>query len=231
MRWSRRSPSPERERSGKLWMDPGGVLFPSGWCSSHYTRYACMIFKWKPEMADRDIFAFTAGERADGVCPPDRTPARKRAAAAALALGGVMIGALAFRANDILLPTPPGDGWVDAVAIDPVSRRFEIRGWAASSRPDVGLAAVTIFAGDEEIYDGPVEPSERPDVALVMKRPEWLRSGWRATAWLPDSLPAGRHPLRVMAQFDDGDEFPLAISQAAREILAPESGTPALQEP
>jgi hypothetical protein len=162
------------------------------------------------------IFAFTEGEGAL------RSYVRNRGTVLAALVCVVALGlcAAVLRTAWTQLPVA-ATGWVDGIVIDQTARKATISGWVGSVQPGVRLMSVSVSVAEEEIYDGAVEAWERPDVVDQLNKPEWLNSGWRIIAWLPDSLKTGRYPIKVRAQLEDGRELELANVETFKEINIP----------
>lgn len=170
-------------------------------------------------MANRNYSAFTGNESVE--------PVAHRIARPLLFLGAAILlvaGSLVFRAQ-ITTASAPGKGYVDGLSLEDGAgegiRKVVISGWAGSLRPGLGLASVTVYLGAEEIYAGVADSRERPDIVKVTGRPEWLNTGWRVAAPLPENLAKGRYPVRVRAQLEDGEEFDLLNETFAQDIEIP----------
>lgn len=114
--------------------------------------------------------------------------------------------------------TPVGQGYVDAVHIDPEKRQLTISGWVASQNPSVFVTNLILEAGETEIYRGHFEGSERQDVALANGRKDWLGSGFQLTVELPRRIKNGALPIKVSARLGDGSSFELFVPKALKFI-------------
>lgn len=113
---------------------------------------------------------------------------------------------------------PAGQGYVEAVHIDPEKRQLTLSGWVASHNPSVFVSNLILEAGDTEIYRGPFEGSERPDVASANGRKDWLGSGFQVTVDLPRRIKNGSSRVKVSARLGDGSSFELSIPDALKSV-------------
>ena len=104
----------------------------------------------------------------------------------------------------------PGTGAVDRVSYDPVGRELAVAGWAASTRPEVFVTGLRVDVGTQAIYEsGRWQVQGREDVARAMQRPNWLHSGYRIVARIPESMTCASCVVRVRARLGDGQVFEL----------------------
>ena len=97
----------------------------------------------------------------------------------------VMFTAVASISSTAAWGTPSnGDGYVDSVQID--RGKLILQGWAGGATPTQRIVALSVSIDGKQIYKGPFERVERPDVVSSTKRPDWLQSGWRLSLQLND---------------------------------------------
>lgn len=77
-----------------------------------------------------------------------------------------------------------------------------VAGWAANTRPDAVVQRVDIFINNNVIQTAQLG-FQRHDVVNIMKRNDFLNSGWEATFTLP-SLPSGIYNITAFA-FDSSN--------------------------
>jgi hypothetical protein len=165
-------------------------------------------------MANRTYSAFTREEGVEIFAQPGLRRLAIVAGALLLIMGG-------WAVRTQLMAGVPGEGVVDALSVDKGSRKLIVSGWAGVFRPGLELAWVAVYVGDEELYASQPEAWERPDVVKAMKRPDWLNSGWRLSAVLPENLEKGRYPVKARALLENGEEFDLSVAESAREVEVP----------
>ena len=105
-----------------------------------------------------------------------------------------------------------GQGFVEAVKVDPDQRTLTVSGWVASRNPSVFVTNLTLELDNSEIYRGRFASSERPDVSLATGRKDWLLSGFRVVVDIPHRVATGSVALKVSARLGDGSSFELPIA-------------------
>ncbi|MDD2759410.1 MAG: hypothetical protein PHH11_03835 [Methylomonas sp.] len=108
------------------------------------------------------------------------------------------------------LPQSEAQGYVDSLLIE--SNRLIAEGWASSSIPNNHVVSISIWLGEQLIYQGRYEKFERPDVVAATGRSDWLLSGWRINAPLPDNSNMDKALVRVRAIMDNGSQVELHSS-------------------
>ncbi|WP_049870477.1 DUF7657 domain-containing protein [Pseudomonas cremoricolorata] len=106
-----------------------------------------------------------------------------------------------------------GTGYVDSVKV--ADNKLTLQGWAGAAAPAQQIVAMRITLGNRQIYQGPFERMQRPDVAKSTQRSDWLRSGWRISIPISDDMAPGNQPILVTAIPDAGPHFDLPNSESA----------------
>ena len=76
-------------------------------------------------------------------------------------------------------PPPTVLGWIDSFKRPAGFSTLEVTGWAADTRSGSPVAKVELLLNGKVV--GMAQTGEaRRDVAQVMKRPDYLKSGWKA---------------------------------------------------
>lgn len=138
-------------------------------------------------------------------------------AIAAVALFTVLVS---FSSSSAALPSPGEaavQGYVDSVAVE--GGVLTAQGWAGSADPSNKIVSVSIWFADTLVYDGRLEQFERPDVANTTGRSDWLMSGWRVKAALPDWAKGRDYPIRVQATLDKGGVGELPFSNQGSPVF------------
>ncbi|WP_225772507.1 hypothetical protein [Pseudomonas sp. Marseille-Q5115] len=110
-----------------------------------------------------------------------------------------------------------GAGYVDQIGID--GDRFIAVGWAGPPGPNQFITAIQVWANGSMRYEGPFERMERPDVADALKRPDWLRSGWRVAIPVGDIGEGGTVNIEIRAKIDSGASLTLSAGEKSKIIL------------
>ena len=126
------------------------------------------------------------------------------------------LGTLPASAKSDQLVQPKNQGNVDSFVVD--GNQFIAQGWAGSSKPNDKVVSLSIWLADTLVYEGGFEQFDRPDVAEATGRNDWLKSGWRVSAALPDNIKAGKYSLKVLARLDSGMEANLSIQSEAVSV-------------
>lgn len=125
----------------------------------------------------------------------------------------VMFTAVASISSTAAWGTPSnGDGYVDSVQID--RGKLILQGWAGGATPTQRIVALSVSIDGKQIYKGPFERVERPDVVSSTKRPDWLQSGWRLSLQLNDDTSSSSHKIEVQAIPDTGPALSLGTSES-----------------
>jgi hypothetical protein len=93
-------------------------------------------------------------------------------------------------------------GGVDSLVVD--GNNVSAMGWAGVVNPNRMIVSLSLWSADTLIYDGHFEQFERPDVAKAKGRDDWLMSGWRINAVLPDNLKVDSDTIKVVVKLDNG---------------------------
>ena len=129
-----------------------------------------------------------------------------------LALLGVFLGvppceAAAPKAAAQPKPAPTVLGWIDSSKRPAGSSTLDVTGWAADARSGSPVAKVELLLNGKVV--GTAQTGEaRRDVAQVMKRPDFLKSGWKAKIDLK-GMQAGTYRLSARAWNNRGESAPL----------------------
>jgi hypothetical protein len=78
-----------------------------------------------------------------------------------------------------------------------IGNKLIVRGWAADPAKSAPIESLDVVLDDLEPFPASTG-DERPDVAKVFGRPDWLLSGWSAEIVLEKILP-GEHRLEAVA--------------------------------
>ncbi len=118
-----------------------------------------------------------------------------------------------------------GHGFVESITLDPDNQHLTISGWVAPQNPNVFVTNLIFETHGIEIYRGRFQRFERPDVAQIHIRKDWLLSGFRITVKLPAGVPNGLLPLKVSARLGSGGVFdvPLYKTVKAPVLSRPEA--------
>jgi hypothetical protein len=91
---------------------------------------------------------------------------------------------------------------VDSISVE--SGKLAASGWVASTSATRSFTAIRIWVGDTQVYSGPFERVERPDVASAMGESKWKWSGWRIESTAPYLLSQGEYVARAEVVASDG---------------------------
>jgi hypothetical protein len=83
-----------------------------------------------------------------------------------------------------------------------IGNKLMVRGWAADPSKSAPIESLDIVLDDLEVFPASTG-DERPDVAKVFGRPDWLLSGWSAEIVLGKILP-GEHRIEAVAHGSSG---------------------------
>lgn len=107
-------------------------------------------------------------------------------------------------------PQPPPStvmGWIDAANRPAGSSTLDVAGWAADARSGAPVAKVELLLNGKVV--GTAQTGEaRRDVVQGMKRPDFLKSGWKARLDLK-GMRAGTYRLTARAWNNRGESAPL----------------------
>ncbi|MEO8348437.1 MAG: hypothetical protein ABI610_05950 [Acidobacteriota bacterium] len=107
-------------------------------------------------------------------------------------------------------PKPPPStivGWIDSSKRPAGSSTLDVVGWAADARSGSPVAKVELLLNGKVV--GTAQTGEaRRDVAQVMKRSDFLKSGWKARLELK-GMKAGTYRLTARAWNNRGESAPL----------------------
>ncbi len=122
-------------------------------------------------------------------------------------LGVPPCDAAALKAAAKRAPAPTVLGWIDSSRRPPGSSTLDVTGWAADARSGSPVAKVELLLNGKVV--GTAQTGEpRRDVAQVMKRPDFLKSGWKARIDLK-GMRAGTYRLGARAWNNRGESAPL----------------------
>ena len=123
--------------------------------------------------------------------------------------------------------TQSGHGFVESITLDPQNQHLSVSGWVAPQNPNVFATTLILEAHGIEIYRGRFERFERPDVAHIHLRKDWLLSGFRLTVKLPGSVPNGLLPLKVSARLGSGEVFDVPLYNTVKSAVLSRPDAPA----
>ena len=104
-------------------------------------------------------------------------------------------------------PPPTVMGWIDSSKRAAGSSTLDVVGWAADARTGSPVAKIEILLNGKVV--GTAQTGDvRRDVAQTMKRPDYLKSGWKARLDLK-GMKAGTYRLTARAWNSRGESGPL----------------------
>lgn len=104
-------------------------------------------------------------------------------------------------------PPPTVMGWIDSSKRAAGSSTVDVLGWAADARTGSPVAKVELLLNGKVV--GTAQTGEaRRDVAQTMKRPDFLKSGWKARLDLK-GMKAGTYRLTARAWNNRGESASL----------------------
>lgn len=135
---------------------------------------------------------------------------RLRGMAAALLLACLSLLWMPLALAQTTAPSTPiaaGQGVLESATVNP-DRSISLLGWAVSNRPDVFVTYARVWLGDALIYEGRLGyATYRTDVAQSLGNPLWEISGFNLPIYVPDSVPAGEHRVRMEVMLGDQSRF------------------------
>ncbi|WP_448093715.1 DUF7657 domain-containing protein [Pseudomonas lini] len=108
-------------------------------------------------------------------------------------------------------------GVADLITVE--GNQIIAQGWAGPDKATQQVASISVWLADEKIYDGGFERYERPDVAKVTHRNDWLRSGWRLKFSVPDNIKTGNYPTKILVKLDTGKIVNLALNESSKSLF------------
>lgn len=130
-------------------------------------------------------------------------------------------------AQPLIPETRAGHGFVESITLDPGNQHLTVSGWVAPQNPNVFVTNLILETNGIEIYRGRFERFERPDVAQIHIRKDWLLSGFRIVVKLPDRVPNGLLSLKVSARLGSGEAFELPLYTTVKGAVVSRSESPA----
>ena len=115
--------------------------------------------------------------------------------------------------------TRAGHGFVESITLDPDNQRLTVTGWVAPQNSNVFVTNLILEAHGIEIYRGRFERLDRPDVAQIHLRKDWLLSGFRIVVNMPRGIPNGVLPLKASARLGSGEVFELPLYKTVKSAV------------
>jgi hypothetical protein len=109
-----------------------------------------------------------------------------------------------------------GRGHIDLITFE--NNRITAQGWAAAEQASRQITSIAILLNGKEVYAGVFERPQRPDVAEIFNRPQWLTSGWRLSFDIPDDIKTGEYAVTSIARTATGESITLASSPTTQKI-------------
>jgi hypothetical protein len=122
----------------------------------------------------------------------------------------------AFSGQDAVVQ-PVVQGNVDSLVVE--GNKIILQGWAGSVEPEKKIVSIAIWLADTLVYDGGFEQLQRKDVVKAKERNEWLKSGWRVSAVLPENHKSGKFSVRVQVRLDSGTSENINVSPRIPKIV------------